>query len=106
MIHEILEFAGFVEGETYRETRFVKAPRETYAVFGDSFERRGADDRNYIKEHDATVELYAYAPDPEAEARIEEAFDFYGVAYEKEERYYLDEESLYQTIYHFGFIEK
>ena len=98
--------AGFVEGKTFKETRFLKAPTTTYAVYLDSFTRRGADGFNLVKEHDYTIELYSYKPDPDAEARIEASLDELGLEYDKDERFWIQEEQLYQTIYTFNFIEK
>lgn len=106
MVKEVLTGAGFVEGETFRETRFLKPPRTTYAVFMDSFTRRGADGLNLIKDHNYTIELYSYAPDPEAEARIEKSFDDLGLEYEKDDRFWIQEEQLYQVVYTFDFVEK
>ena len=106
MVKEILTLAGFVEGETFKETRFLKAPKSTYAVYMDSYERRGADRHNLITEHEYTIELYSYKVDPEAEARIESTLDTLGIAYEKESRYWIHEEQLYQVVYSFNYIEK
>ena len=106
MLKKILSGAGFVENETYRETRFLKPPRETYAVYMDSFTRRGGDGINLIKEHSCDIELYAYTPDPEAESRIETMFDTLGLEYEKAERYWIQSEQLYQTVYSFDYFEK
>jgi hypothetical protein len=106
MVKRVLTEAGFVEGKTFRETRFLKPPKSTYAVYLDSFYSRGADGFNLIKDHSYTVELYSYAPDPEAEVKIEKALDDLGLAYEKEPRTWLNEEQLYQTIYFFNYIEK
>ena len=33
MVKEILTAAGFVENKTFKETRFLRPPKETYAVF-------------------------------------------------------------------------
>ena len=106
MVKEILTLAGFVEGKTFKETRFLKPPKTTYAVYMDSYERRGADNLNLIKEHDYTIELYAYKADPEAEASIESVFDTLGIAYDKASRYWIQEEQLYQVVYSFSYIEK
>lgn len=106
MVKKVLTGAGFVEGETFKETRFLKPPRTTYAVFMDSFTRRGADGLNLIKDHNATIELYCYKPDPDAEARIEKSFDDLGLEYEKDDRYWIQEEQLYQVVYTFNYIEK
>ena len=66
MVKTILTGAGFVEGKTFKETRFLKPPQSTYAVYIDSFTRRGADGVNLIKEHTYTIEVYSYKADPTA----------------------------------------
>lgn len=106
MVKTILTGAGFVEGETFKETRFLKPPVTTYAVYHDSLERRGADSRNLITEHDYTIELYSTKPDPGAETKIEQMLDKHGLEFDKDERYWIQEEQLYQVIYTFNFIEK
>lgn len=106
MVKQILTGAGFVEGKTFKETRFLTPPETTYAVFMDSVKRRGADGVNLITEHTYTIELYSYKADPTAEAKIEKMFDTLGVEYGKSERYWLDTEQLYQVVYTFYFIEK
>ena len=106
MVKEILTLAGFVEGKTFKETRFLKPPQSTYAVYFDSYERRGADSLNLIKEHDYTIELYSYKADPEAEASIESVLDTLGIAYDKASRYWIQEEQLYQVVYSFNYVEK
>ena len=106
MVKQILTGAGFKEGKTFKETRFLTPPKSTYAVFMDSFTRRGADGLNLIKEHSYTIELYSYTPDPGAEARIEATLDNYGIEFSKEDRYWINEERLYQVVYEFDFIEK
>lgn len=106
MVKEILTGAGFVENETFKETRFLKPPKSTYAVYMDSFISRGADGLNLIKEHDYTIELYSYKADPGAEARLEASLDSRGIEYSKDERYWIDSEQLYQVVYSFNYIEK
>lgn len=106
MVKEVLTGAGFVEGKSFKETRFLKPPKTTYAVYMDSYTRRGADALNLVKEHDYTIELYSDTPDPEAEARLENTLDNLGVEFDKDERYWIQEEQLYQVIYTFSHIEK
>lgn len=106
MVKQVLTAAGFVEGRTFKETRFLKPPKTTYAVFMDSYERRGADSLNLLKEHDYTIELYSYTPDPEAEKRIEDSLDSLALEFVKDNRYWIQEEQLYQVIYNFSYIEK
>ena len=106
MVRRVLTGAGFEEGKTFKETRFLKPPKTTYALFMDSYTRRGADGLNLITDHMYTIELYAYKADPEAEARIEAMLDQLGLEFEKDERYWIQEEQLYQTVYRFDYIEK
>lgn len=106
MVKQILTGAGFVEGKTFRAVRFLKPPKSTYAVYIDSFTRRGADGKNLIKDHVYTIELYSYAPAPEAEAAIEASLDNFGLEYEKAESYWIHEEQLFQVVYTFNFVEK
>lgn len=106
MVKEILTGAGFIENETFKETRFLKPPTVTYAVYMDAFTSRGADNLNLIKDHDYTIELYSYTPDKESESKIEQMLDEYGIEYDKQERYWIQEQQLYQVIYTFNFIEK
>ena len=106
MVKKVLTGAGFEEGKTFKETRFLKPPKTTYAVYLDSFTRRGADGLNLIRDHVYTIELYSYKPDPEAEAKIEAILDSLGIEYDKADRYWIQEEQLYQVVYTFKFIEK
>lgn len=106
MVRQVLTAAGFVEGKTFKETRFLKPPTTTYAIFLDSFTRRGADGLNLIKEHSYTIELYSSKPDPKSEANIEASLDDFGIEFDKQDRYWLPEEQLYQVVYTFDFIEK
>lgn len=106
MVKKVLTDAGFVENKTFKETRFLKPPKTTYAIYTDSFESRGADSLNLIKDHDYTIELYSDKPDPDAESRVEASFDTLGLAYEKGERIWIEAEQLYQTLYTFNYIEK
>ena len=106
MVKQVLAHAGFVEGETFKETRFLKPPKTTYAVFLDSFTSRGADSLNLIKDHEFTIELYSYSPDALSEIKIEDALDYFGLSYVKESRTWLQDEQLYQVIYYFNYIEK
>ena len=106
MVKKVLTGAGFVEGKTFKETRFITPPKSTYAVYMDSFTGRGADNLNLVKDHDYTIELYSTKPDTKAEAKIEAMFNELGLEYDKSERYWLESESLFQVVYTFNFIEK
>ncbi|WP_286154655.1 hypothetical protein [Thomasclavelia cocleata] len=102
MVKEILEMAGI----KHRETRFIQPPEETYAVFHDSYINRGADQKNLICEHDYTIELYSYNPDPQIESRIEDLLNERSIEFNKQERYWIESEQLYQVVYEFSAIMK
>ena len=106
MVKTILTEAGFVEDETFIETQFITPPNMTYAIFTDSFTRRGADKVNFLKEHSYTIEVYSDFGDPAAEARIEAVLDRYGIEHDKDERFWIQSEQLFQTVYTFDFVEK
>ncbi len=106
MVKDILFSAGFIENKTFKECRFLKPPKGTYAVYFDSCHAYGADDCNLLKGHEYRIELYSDVPDPGAEKRIEDSLDSHRFSYFKEERYWLEDESLYQVIYEFDYIEK
>ena len=106
MVKKVLTDAGFIEGTTFKETRFIQPPNSTYAVYMDSYTRRGADYRNLVREHNSTIELYSYKADPIAESNIENIFDKFGLDYEKSERLWLESEQLYEVVYTFNYIEK
>lgn len=106
MIKKILNHAGFVENETFKETRFLKPPKSTYAIYLDSYEVIGSDDKNLAELHSSTIELYSTKIDPESEKRLTEAFNFYRIKYVKGERTWLESEQLYQVVYDFEFNKK
>lgn len=106
MVKRVLTNAGFVENKTFKETRFITPPKSTYAIYLDSFESRGSDNHNLLKDHDYTIELYSYKPDPDAEKRIEKSLDDLGLEYAKDDRVWILEEELYQVVYSFNYIEK
>ena len=106
MVKKVLTDAGFIENKTFKECRFLKPPTTTYAIYLDSYEARGADNLNMIKDHEYIIELYSSTPDPGAEHRIEASLDKFALAYEKEDRYWLESEGLYQVVYSFEYLEK
>lgn len=106
MVNKILTEAGFELNKTYKQTRFLKPPQTTYAIYEDTVNRRGADDVNLITDHDVNIELYEYTPDADAEKRLEAVFDKLGIEYIKQARYWIDNEQIYQLIYEFSYTEK
>lgn len=106
MVNKILSGAGFILNKTFKETRFLSPPKTTYAVFNDAFTAYGGDNINLIKAHDVTIEVYMYNPDPEAEKNIEDQLNANGIEFDKQPRYWINDEQLYQVIYEFSYIEK
>lgn len=104
MIDTIMQAAGIV----YRRARFPAPPSTAYAVYTDDVTTDGPDGINAIYTHDYTVELYANDPEEAdtAETSMEQALNAAGVAWSKQDRYWLQTEQLYQTVYEFQHIEK
>ena len=103
MVNEILKAAG-IPG---RQGRFIKPPAGTYAVWTDDIETDGPDGAPpCIFRHSPSVELYAPKPDPQAEAALEAQLSARGLHWTKQDRYWIQSEGLYQTIYDFDYIEK
>ena len=102
MVNKILKATGL----PYKESRFLKPPSTTYAIYNDAINRRGGDSINLLSQHDVTVELYEYKPDPEAEKALEEQLDLFGIEYDKDPRYWIQGEQLYQVVYDFTYYEK
>ena len=99
MVNRILTATGL----PYKESRFLKPPETTYAIYNDTLERSGADNINLISYHDVSIELYEYTPDPEAEKAIEDQLDALGIEYTKAPRYWIQGEQLYQVVYDFTY---
>ncbi len=98
MIAELLTQTGI----KFRHVRFLKPPHETYAVWIDDIETDGGDNqKSGIFTHNYSVELYAPAPDDASEQAIETALDTAGIQYNKQDRYWLQDEQRYQTVYDF-----
>lgn len=82
---------------TYYEWPVGQAPVPPYICFyfpgSDDFI---ADDQNYVKIRDLTVELYTDAKDFDLEDKVEEILA--GMAYEKDETY-IDSERMFEVAY-------
>lgn len=101
MVNKILTASGV----PYRRGKFTgKAP--TYAVYTDDITTDGPDGLPLILRHGITVELYESKPDDAAEAALEAAISAAGLQWEKQDRYWLQTEQLYQVVYEFDYIEK
>ena len=102
MLKEILDVTGL----PYKESRFLKPPSASYVVYHDSIERRGGDNINLVSQHYITLELYEYEKDLEAEKALEDSLDAHGIEYEKQARYWIAEEKIYQVVYDFTYYHK
>lgn len=102
MVKEILNAIGI----PYKQTRFLKAPSQSYIIYLHDYKVRGADHKNLIKENDITLELYSYSKDEKSESLIEDELNERNIEYKKQSPYWIDSEQLYQTIYEFNYIEK
>lgn len=103
MITELLTQTGI----KFRHVRFLKPPAGTYAVWLDDIETDGGDNqKSGIFTHNYTVEIYEPAPDDTAEHAMEAALDAAGIQYMKQDRYWLQDEQRYQTVYDFSITTK
>lgn len=110
MIKEILTAAGV----QHRQGRYPKPPAGTYAVYFDDVERDGADpvtpDTSAglpgIYHHTGRIELYEPKPDDKTETAIEAELNARGLPWSKEDRYWLQSEQQYQTLYELEYITK
>lgn len=103
MVSELLTAAGIKN----RRGRFVKPPAGTYAVWMDDIETDGPDGMPpLIFSHNVTVELYEDAPDDVAVAALEAQLSAAGLHWTKQDRYWIQSEQFYQTIYEFSYTEK
>lgn len=103
MIKDILAAAGI----TARRNRFPKPPNGTFAVWLDDIETDGADGMPpAIFKHNVTIELYEPKPDDDAETNLEAAMSAYGLHWTKQDRFWIESELIYQTIYEFTYVEK
>lgn len=103
MVNDILKASGV----QHRRGRFPSPPGGTYAVFFDNVTLDGPDEYpEWVEKHAVMVELYEPAPDDAAEAAIEAAISAVGLKYEKQDRYWLQTEQMYQVIYEFSYTKK
>lgn len=106
MIKEILTASGL----PFRQGRFINPPTSTYAVVFDDHDVSGPDvlssGSSVVVRHDCMVELYEPKHDPDAESALESALLSYGIAWTKEDGYWLQNVQRYQVIYEFTYYEK
>lgn len=103
MVKDILTAAGV----KHRRNRFVKPPAGTYAVWEDFLDTDGPDGMPpQIFQHNVTIVVYEPKPDDETEAAIEAAMSSMCLNWHKQDRYWVDDEQLYQLVYEFSYVEK
>lgn len=94
-------------GITARRNRFTKPPDGIYAVWMDDVETDGADGMPpVIYRHEITIEVYEPRPDDDAIKSLEAVLSANGLHWTKQDRYWIQAEKMYQTIYEFYYIEK
>lgn len=103
MVNEILAAAGIKE----RGSRFVKPPAGTYAVWFDDIDTDGPDGMPpRIFRHNCTIELYEPKKDEAAVTALEAELTGRALHWTKQDRYWLNSEQMYQTVYEFTYTEK
>ena len=110
MIYEILTAAGV----QHRRARWPRPPADTYAVVIDDITVDApdpvspptADGLPRVYFHDVTVELYEPQLDDAAEAAIEAEANARGLAWTKQDRYWLQDVQRYQVIYSLSYTTK
>lgn len=103
MVKEIIELIGVPA----KRNRWAKPPAGTYIVWTDYVETDGADGMPpSIYKHDVSFEMYSPKQDEETERLIESVLGSYGRQWVRQDRYWLDDEQVYQTVYDFSYIEK
>lgn len=110
MVKEILTASGV----QHRRSHYFKPPAGTYAVYFDDVETDGADRVTAVTaaglpriyKHSASIELYAPALDPVAEAAIETQILARGLSFEKEDAYWLQDVQRFQTVYRISYTSK
>lgn len=97
-------------GIPYKRARYLHPPAETYAVYFDDLTTDGPDPvaagMPRIVHHDVMVELYEPTLDQDAEARLEAQLDAWGIQWNKQAAYWLQNVQRYQVIYEFNYTEK
>lgn len=90
----------------YKEVRFLKPPKETYAVYFDDIDYYGADDLIKIKRHSVRIEVYSEKIDREIENQIEARMINLNLEFNKGERTWLNDIQSYMLTYYLEYTEK
>lgn len=103
MVKEILAAAGIRE----RGNRFAKPPAGTYAVWFDDIDTDGPDGQPpRIFRHSVSLELYEPRKDDTARAALEAQMSAHGLHWTRQDRFWIQSEQMYQTVYEFSYTEK
>ncbi len=102
MISEMLSGTGI----PFRRARFPAPPAGSYIVYTDDISTDGPDGIPALQTHALTLELYEATPDDAAEAAVESAIAAHGLQWDKQDRYWLQDEQRYQVVYELEFTEK
>ena len=90
-----------------RGGRFPSPPADAFIVGFDNIETDGPDNEPpQIFKHEVMLELYTAKPAPDKEAALERYLSEKGLHWTKQDKYWIDSEKLYQTVYEFEYIEK
>ncbi|TFI13724.1 hypothetical protein E4P35_11015 [Thiopseudomonas sp. 4R-3cl] len=90
----------------YKEVRFLKPPKGTYAVYFDDIDYYGADDLIKIKRHTVRIEVYGEKIDREIENQIEARMINLKLEFNKGERTWLNDIQSYMLAYYLEYTEK
>lgn len=110
MIEEILTEAGVA----FEQSHFIRKPQGNYAVYFDDIVLDGIDRESVVpgqsmpavRTHNVRIELYEPVRDDEIEAAVERAMLSRGLAFSKEDRYWLSDAQSYQVIYELNYTDK
>ena len=83
----------------YKPVRFLKPPKETYAVYFDDVTFRGADDLIGIEDHTVRIEVYGDVINHDIESKIETRLIDLKLEFDKGERTWLNSEQMFMTTY-------
>lgn len=97
-------------GINVKETRQAEATTAIYAVVFESVEAIGPDlAPNLLTRHTATIELYTKKNNAAAKAAataLETALNDENLAWSKDDRAWIDEEKIFQTVYNYNYLQK
>lgn len=111
MVKKILEKAGFIESKTYKQTKFIKSPDETYCVYHLDTDTLGSDNTRYAFDVHCEIEMYCKDKPDEASAKrlissLDEHYEELTDGYEIDGWMWIENIQKYQNIFRFDYIQK